>query len=225
MSEFDDAVADYEDTARQDDGREECPICGFRAKRLDVHMKKHEANGSAPAGSSNGRGGGRTVRLDTNSQRVNVAEEEERLVQSLVTVGMFVAPIVPHTGLTIVSRAPDRQIPIPNAAPVQKRGIASIAIEYGKRDPRIMRGIVRFNNLMHGGDAFELAASLAAAVAVDVHLVDPHLELPVPGVPAEVRPQPVMMLIGDVVMDIEQRVAQQAQPKYEPEPEEAGAPA
>ena len=218
MSEFDDAVAEYEDDARADDGRETCPICGFRAKRLDVHMKKHAAQGA------NGNGRGRSVRLDTNRQSVSPQEEEDRLVESLTTVGMFVAPILPHTGLTVISRAGDREIPIPNAKPVHKRGIASVMVDYGKRDPRFMRAIVRFNNLMHGGDAFELAASLAAAVAVDAHRVSPHLALPIPGVPAEAQPQPVMMLIGDVVQDVESRIAQ-AQEQYAPqgEPVEAGA--
>lgn len=210
---------EFEDVATADDGREECPICGFRAKNLGAHMKKHENQAN---GSSAGGGRQRTARLDRPAS-VNLREEEEKLVQSLAMVGMFITPLIPHTGLTIISRAPDREIAVPNAKPVIKRGIASILIDYGKCDTRVMKAIVRFNMIMQGGDALELVASIGAAVAVDVRLVSPDLALPVPGVPEEALPRPIHMLIGDVVEQVREARGEVPQHEGAEEHVEAGA--
>lgn len=179
-----------------------CPICGkeMSSRGIGLHMAK--AHGHQRRDGESSRRRGRNVRLDQPPQ-VNIQEETDRLVTSLATIGTFVAPFAPHLGLTLISRAGDRELQVPNAKPVRKRGIASVVMSYAEHDPRIMRGVVRFNDIVQGSDAIELVASLGAAAAVDAHLVDPHLGIRLPGVPDELCPRPIEALIGDVVAQVE----------------------
>lgn len=181
-----------------------CPVCGkeISSRGLGLHMAKAHGHQRRDESAGRGRGRARNVRLD-QPPSINVQEETDRLVTSLATVGTFMVPFLPHLGLTLISRAGDRELQVPNAKPVRKRGIASVVMSYAEHDPRIMRGVVRFNDIVQGSDAIELAASLGAAVAVDTHLVDPHLGIRLPGVPDELCPRPIEALIGDVVAQVE----------------------
>lgn len=208
----------------EDDGREPCPICGFRAKNLAAHMRRHES-----ARSSNGRSStpnsraGRSdrVRLDRPAPTISLAEETDRLVESLATLGSFALPVAPHTGLTIISRAGDREIQPQGAAkPIHKAGIATVVMGYAQRDPRIMRAVVRFNNFMHAGEGMELIMSVGAAVAVDVKAVNPHMAIPLPGAPEGVELRPIEGLIGDVVAQVEAQYGPAPEPEPQPEPSE-----
>jgi hypothetical protein len=185
-----------------------CPICGKVVKRKGLGL--HMANGhgvksdGSPSGNSNGRGPRNTQRLDAPAT-VDLADEEERLGESIATMGMYFLPLMPHTGLVMISRAGDRELNIPGQPkPIKKRGLASVVMDYAKRDKRVLRAVVRFNNFMHAGDAAELALSIGAAVAVDIGRVDPHIAIPMPGAPEGVPPmKPIEMLIGDVVAQVE----------------------
>lgn len=208
-----------------DDGREPCPICGFRAKNLSVHMRKHEANGSAPSDTPPPQRARSRDRVPLNrAPSVSISEETDRLVQSLALLSTFMLPVLPHTSITLMSRAGDRVIEVEGAKPIPKKGIATVVMGYAQRDPRVMRAVVRFNNLMTAGEGMELAMSLGAAVAVDAHLVDPHLTIamPVPGLPGGMEYRPIEGLIGDVVAEVESRFPTEPGPEPAPEPVEAG---
>ena len=181
-----------------------CPECGkqFNPRGLGLHRARAhgyragDGNGAPPRGP-------RTQRLD-QPPRIDLVLEEHLLVESLSMMGMYMMAPLPHTGLTIVTRAGERSIEVPGQEqPIKRKGIAATLMEYGKRDPRILRAIVRFNALMHGGETIELAMSLGAAVAVDIHAVDPHMAIPIPGAPDGAAIEPIMALIPDVVMQVE----------------------
>lgn len=201
------------------DGRFICPECGDRfgtPRGLGRHRSlKHGVPGQK---ASRAQAQQRTARTDEGARpSVNLAAENDRLVESLSLAGIYLSVVLPHTGVTLISRTPDRQVVMAEGAePIRKRGIASVVMEYAAQDPRVLRAVVRFNNLMHAGDALELAMSLAAAVAVDVHAVPAHLEIPMPGMPG-MSVRPVEALIGDVIEKVEAQF-----PGREEEPAEAG---
>lgn len=208
-----------------------CPECGKYVSSRGLGLHRARAHGYR-AGDDDGsprRRGRQTMRTDKQPP-VDLAEEQDRLVTSLATMGMFVSAVLPHTGITLVSRAADRvlELPIPGAAEpqkVRKKGISTVVMEYAKRDARVLQAVVRFNALMHAGDAVELAMSVAAAVAVDTRLVDPHLHIPMPGAPPGVEIRPVEALIGDVVQQVEMQFGVAPEPEEGPVPEPNGVPA
>lgn len=206
-----------------------CPECGKLVNPRGLGLHRAHAHGYR-AGEDDGaprQRGRRTMRADKQPS-VDLAEEQDRLVTSLATMGMFVSAVLPHTGITLVSRAADRdlELPIPGAAPqkVHKKGISTVVMEYARRDVRVLQAVVRFNQLMHAGDAVELLMSVAAAVAVDTHLVDPHLHIPMPGAPPGVEIRPVEALIGDVVQQVEMQFGSTPEPEGQA-PEPNGVPA
>lgn len=202
-----------------------CPECGrfFTRQGLSLHRYRiHKVGGKDD---SNGRPRGR-VRLDDSTPRVDLGREIDRTVESLATIGMMAYPFIPHVGAFIVSRAGKWEQTIPGQEKaVPKKGIATIWGEYAERDPRILRAMVRFNNLVHGSDVLELGIGFGMAAAVDVHVVSPDLAVRLPGMPPEMPPmQPIRMFIGDV---IDQVAADRGPlPEFQPEtyPEMSEAP-
>src|SRR5205085_5167560 len=120
----------------------------------------------------------------------------------------------PHTGIAI-SGDPGGN----GRLPVQSRAVVAgdILAEYAKRDARVLEALQRFNAFFEGSAAAKLAVDMVAVVAVDIGVVDPHMEV-------EVGPfregsafgplKPVEMVVGDVVAAVDNLRAQ-----YAPAPE------
>jgi uncharacterized C2H2 Zn-finger protein len=121
---------------------------------------------------------------------VTIALESERgpLVENMATVGTGVAMFLPHTGLTVVSRA---------------AVTADALIEVASRDRRLAIAIRRFNQFFKSGELVQVAISLGAAAAVDLGVLDPHLAIEVGPFTGELAIRPVEGLIGDVVAQVE----------------------
>jgi hypothetical protein len=153
---------------------------------------------------------------------------EDELVVNLGTLGTLLMAVAPHTGITVMSRAIDREITVPTAdgqtRSVRRRGIASVVMGYAERDPRILRGVRRFNAIFGATEAADLAAQLGAAVALDAG-IDPEAGVRLPG------PIPIQLTPGTMIPDVVQQVAEmreaaaeeerqrQAQQGMAPEPE------
>lgn len=200
------------------------PGCGQtfgsqQALRMHQRVHRREQNGTAPRGRDRVNPEGRPS--------ISLKEERDRLVESITIVSGLILPFLPHTALTLISRSVDRQvtIPVPEGIeppePIRKKGISTVVMEYAARDPRILRGVVMFNNFAHGSEPLELGLQVAAAAAVDFHVVDPHIKVRMPG-----SPEPVAIIegmIGDVIEQVEMSFAGAPEQAPYPGPEEEGA--
>lgn len=204
-----------------------CPDCGetmSTQRGLSQHRAKVHGVFSATSSRQREVGRERSAGAAPPRPRPELSEREQtelrdRLIGHFAMIGGFLAAIAPHTGLTLVSRAVDRELEIKGpdgqslsdpegrTLTVRRRGIATILLDYGRRDHRIMRGLLAFDRLMEAGDEVELVASLAAAVAVDTGRVDPHEGIGLPGTPIRIAPD---LLIGDVIAQVEEVFAAQA---------------
>jgi hypothetical protein len=187
-----------------------CPDCdkdGFQSMHgLNTHRKFRHGTGplSEPAKARTATGG----RGAAAATEAHIRAQRDMLVTNLSLAGMLVGSVLPHTGLTIVTRAADRPILDPNTnqqltvdgVPQVKRGIASVVMELAQRDERILFAVERFNRIFAVSDGVELLLSVGAAVAADVG-VDPNLEIPA-GPLGTI--QPIRQLIPDVVDVIEE---------------------
>lgn len=99
----------------------------------------------------------------------------DTLISNISTVGTMAAMFAPHTGLTVLSRAP-----------LLGKGIMEIA----SKNEQVMLGVVRFNQFFTGGELATAIASIGMAVSVDVGVTDAHGRL-------------ASMLIGDVVQQVD----------------------
>lgn len=138
-------------------------------------------------------------------------ELRDGLVSDFVMIGSLISMLLPHTGITLVSRSVDHEMLVngPDGRPlrdkgkqvtVQRRGIATILIGYARRDERIARGVLAFHRLCSAQDELQIAAELGAAVAVDTGRVDPHKGVQVPGTPIRLSPE---LLIPDVIAQVD----------------------
>jgi ketosteroid isomerase-like protein len=189
---------------RETTGEFACPDCdrsfasrqGLYLHRVGKHGYVRDTPGRGPAAAKLGKTRpGAPANIDLDEQR-------DLLISNMVTMGTMVSAMFPHTGLTIMSRAADRKLPtMPDEPAKYAPGMATVIMGYAKQDPRILRGVLWYNRIFEGGAVVQLAASVGAALATDLRLVDPHLAL-MPGTPMEFRP--VEMMIGDVVAQIEE---------------------
>lgn len=204
-----------------------CPNCGeITSTQRGMSQHRAKVHGILSPTSSRQREAGRerSAGAAPPRPRLELSERDQlalrdRLIGHLAMIGGFVAAVAPHTGLTLVSRAVDRELEIrgPDGVPlvdpegreqtVRRRGIATILLDYGRRDSRVMRGLLAFDRMMEAGDEITLVAELAAAVAVDTGRVDPHEGIGLPGTPIRIAPG---LLIGDIIEQVEEAMAAQA---------------
>ena len=202
-----------------------CPDCDMVAQtRRGLSQHRAKVHGILSPTSSRQRDSGprpseppRPIRMELSE--ADQGELRDRLIGHFAMIGGFIAAFAPHTGLTLVSRAVDREDGVrgpdgreladASGRPIRlkHRGIATILLDYGRRDPRIMRGLLAFDRLMAAQDEVEIVAQLAAAVAVDTGRVDPHEGIGLPGTPIRLAPD---LLIPDVVAEVEAAYAAQA---------------
>lgn len=136
-------------------------------------------------------------------------ELNDRLHGHLTIIGTIVSAVLPHTGLTIVSRTPDRSSVIESADGVERvirrKGIVSLLMGYAQKDERILKGLLAFDRIMTSGDEVAIVGGLASAIAVDTGRVDPHAGIGIPGTPMRLAPD---MFIGDVIESYEAQMAE-----------------
>lgn len=145
-----------------------------------------------------------------------------KAVANLQVIGGYLSIVLPHTGLAIAG-VPGEQ---PDDPPVvQSRAVLAgrVLEQWARRDERVLRALDRFNALFETSEAIELGASLGAAVAVDVGVVDPQLSIEVGPFQGERAIQPVRAVIGDVVDYVgairEEEERQQATQQRRPPPD------
>lgn len=135
-----------------------------------------------------------------------VKVEIGKAVANLKTAGGFLSIVAPHTGVALagVVGEPSREFPTGEILVNSRAERAGRILEgWALRDYRVLEAIRRFNAIFEGSDAVSLAAELAAAVAVDVRVADPHLAIEVGPFRGENAIKPVEALIGDVVAYID----------------------
>lgn len=169
-----------------------CPDCGaeFGSRiALGMHRRReHGVEGQAAAARRKAAGKGRErISRPTSTKQISLKGVEDKFVSNVAFVGNLVTIFAAHTGITMVSRAPRT---------------GAVIMGYAAKDERILKAVMRFNAVFEGGEAAELLLQHGAAVAVDLHVVDPHLQLQLPFMPVPM--EPVAMLIGDVVEQVDQ---------------------
>jgi hypothetical protein len=119
-------------------------------------------------------------------------------VANLQTIGGYLSMIMPHAGIAIMGVPGERESdpPIVRSRAIMAGGVLR---KWAAQDPRVLQAAHRFNQLFEGSEVVEVAAGLAAAVAVDVGLVDPHLAVEVGPFQGAHAIRPVSAVIGDVV--------------------------
>lgn len=187
MDGADESLPRASDTGSGDsDGVFRCEVCErvFDTKRgLGRHMTVHTGGRktaeavSKPAASS----GEHTLVQEDGQVKYKAPTAAlqrigDTLIANVSTVGTMAAMFAPHTGLTILSRAP-----------LLGKGIMEVA----SRNESVMLGVVRFNQFFTGGELATAAASIAVAVSADVGMSDPHGRL-------------ATLFIGDVVAQVDQ---------------------
>lgn len=170
-----------------------CPDCGagpFKNRLgLAQHRRWHKAPDARPGPTP-------------APSEVVVAEVIGKTVANLQVIGGYVSIVLPHTGLTLAGVPGEREGDPPI---VQSRAIIAgrVLEKWAMRDERVLKALDRFNALFETSEVVELAAGLAAAVAVDVGAVPADLAIEIgPFVGAQAI-QPVRAVIGDVIGYVE----------------------
>jgi hypothetical protein len=137
-------------------------------------------------------------------------KEVDKAVGNLIVIGGYLTIVLPHTGLAIAGdEGGNGRLPVQSRAAIA----GDLLFERAKRDARVLEALQRFNQLFEGSAAAKLVVDMAAVVAVDIGVVDPHMEV-------EVGPfregtqfgplKPVEMVVGDVVAAVDALRAQYA---------------
>src|SRR5215469_4398496 len=106
--------------------------------------------------------------------------------------GMFVIPVAPITGLTIIGVPAEGHKPGPTdwqetpapgewAVPSRADMMGRALLPQVARNPRLLAMVDRFNQLFRNVELLEAAASIAAAVAVDAGVVPADATVTLPG--------------------------------------------
>ena len=190
-----------------------CPECGksFETPNgLRFHNIKHlREKGELPPApgrktpASASRERAKPSKVAASGADAAIAKVVDKTVENLITVGGFVAFILPRTGTAIAG--------VPGRVDSRARLAGSVLFAQAKANARILELLERFNGLFEGGTTGKIVADLAAAVASDLNVIDPHFAVQV-GPLGEVRP--IEILIGDVLEYVEPLLAQPEPPPY-----------
>jgi hypothetical protein len=168
-----------------------CPDCGkpfTSASRLAGHRNfAHRAKRAGTGRERKVPGKVASSSTDTAIQKV-----VDKTVENLKTVGGFVSILLPRTGTAIAG--------VKGQVVSRAELAGGLLFEQAKSNARVLEMLQRFNGLFEGGTAGKVVADLAAAVASDIGVIDPHFAVEV-GPLGEVRP--IEMLIGDVLAYVE----------------------
>ena len=157
---------------------------------------------------------------------------QDRLIGHFAAISTLLAGLgLYHSALTLVSRSVDRTVEVtgPDGEPVlmdgrpvqvERRGIARVLIDHGRKDVRILRGILAFDRFMSAGDELQLGLELAASVAADL-VPDPRSGLQIPGTRIVLAPAAIIPDVVDQVEKIRVIEAQEAAAQAPPAPDGA----